>query len=208
MEEGRKAGPDDERRACDALRSLFNVTVESLALSGLSGADLRLFADRVERIVNEGFCNSRFYGSLLAIHEKQGGIDTVELGARIRARLESSMDDAEDAASFIAGVFLIGRDVLFGGFEILEALDKVVSAMDDEDFLAALPNFRHAFTSFLPSETGRIGGMVARLYGLSGEPVYISEQVSREELALGMTLDKKAAAALAKWGLDFSGVDL
>jgi hypothetical protein len=116
------------------------------------------------------------------------------------------MDEPEDAASFIAGVFLIGRDVLFGGFEILEALDKVVSAMGDEDFLAALPNFRHAFTSFLPSETGRIGGMVAQLYGLpSGEPVLVEEQLSREDLALGMTLDKKAAEALAKWGLGLSG---
>jgi hypothetical protein len=202
MDEGRKARAEDERKACGALRSLFNISVESSALSGLSTEDIRLFASRVEAIVNEGFCNSRFYGSLLAIHEKQGRIDTVELGARVKARLESSMNSAEDAASFIAGVFLIGRDVLFGGFEILEALDKVVGAMDDESFLAALPNFRHAFTSFLPSETGRIGGMVAQLYGLSGETIRVAEQVSSDQLALGMRLDRKAATALDVWALN------
>jgi hypothetical protein len=80
--------------------------------------------------------------------------------------------------------------------------------MEDEEFLAALPNFRHAFTSFLPSETGRIGGMVANLYGLSKESLLISEQVSREEMALGMTLDKKAKEALAAWGLGLSGAGL
>jgi hypothetical protein len=50
--------------------------------------------------------------------------------------------------------------------------------------------------------------MVARLHGLSSESVLISEQEGGEEFVLGMTLDKKAAEALAAWGLDFSGVDL
>jgi hypothetical protein len=73
--------------------------------------------------------------------------------------------------------------------------------LDDEAFLAALPHFRYAFTSFLPQETGRLGHMVADLYHLDGDTFAMGERVSEEDLKLGMMLDKKAAEAMSAWGL-------
>jgi hypothetical protein len=43
--------------------------------------------------------------------------------------------------------------------------------------------------------------MVAKLHGASASDVVRTEIVSREELSLGMHLDKLAAAALDKWGV-------
>jgi hypothetical protein len=221
MEEGKNATVDDERKACEALRSLYALTVEAGGAAKSGGAaggvspsprcDPRLFADKVESILNEGFCNSRFYGTLLAVYEKQGRIETEEFSRRINARLASSLsalsegtgdgEPGREAASFIAGVFLVGRDILFTEPRILAEIDRVVSAMDDEGFLAVLPYFRHAFTAFLPAETDRLGRMAAGLHGLKAEEVPGAELVSREELALGMLADKKAAAAMEFWGL-------
>jgi hypothetical protein len=73
--------------------------------------------------------------------------------------------------------------------------------MNDDEFLALLPNFRQAFTSFLPTETDRLGRMVAKLHSLSANDVVRAEIVSREELSLGMRLDKLAEAAMDKWGM-------
>jgi hypothetical protein len=117
------------------------------------------------------------------------------------------LDDPAGAASFIAGVFLVGRDSLFADPAIIKEIDQVVSRMDAETFIAVLPNFRQAFTSFLPSETDRLGRMVAELYssfgevGISPNDIVHDELVTKEELILGMSLDKMAGEAMKKWGL-------
>jgi hypothetical protein len=212
MDDGKNAGRDDEKKAAEALRSLYAFTVEesnSETAAGISIGenDEKIFADKVEEILDGGFCNSRFYGALLAIHEKQGRINSAELGRRINARLASSIagggadTGGEETASFIAGVFLVGRDILFAEPDILKEIDKIVSMLDDEAFLAALPHFRYAFTSFLPQETGRLGHMVADLYHLDGDTFAMGERVSEQDLKLGMMLDKKAAEAMSAWGL-------
>jgi hypothetical protein len=202
MEEGRNIGSDEEKKAAESLRSLYAFTVEEGAAAGDAsdaGCDPALFADMVERILGEGFCNSRFYGVLLGIYEKLGRIDTAELARRISARLATSVDDPADAASFIAGVFLIGRDALFAGDDVLREIDRVVAAMDDDSFIAILPNFRQAFTSFLPRESDRLGRMAAELCNLNPDKVRRIEAITREELVMGISLDKKAAEAMAKW---------
>jgi hypothetical protein len=196
MEAERNTGGDEEQQTCESLRSLYALTVEESAV-----CNPQLFADEVEAILNGGCCNSRFYGALLAIHEKQGRIDMAEFARRINTRLISSQDTPDEAASFIGGIFLLGRDALFAGRRILEEIDQVIACMDDDKFLALLPNFRQAFTSFLPTETDRLGRMVAELHGLSADDVIHAEIVTQEELSLGMQLDKLAAAAMDKWGI-------
>jgi hypothetical protein len=196
MEEGKNAPANDEQKAAESLRSLYLLTAEESET-----CDPLLFADRVGEILEEGFCGSRFYGVLLAIHEKQGGIDTVELAGRIKARLLSSLDDPEDAAAFLAGIFLAGRDILFSGKNVLEEIDRVSARMDDGIFTEVLPAFREAFTVFLPAETDRLGRMAAELYGASADEVVRGEIITREELTAGMILDRAAASAMEEWGL-------
>ena len=201
LEEGKTCAAGEERKTCEALKSLYTFTAEE-------GEPMtEVFADRVEVLLSSGFQRGRFYGTLLGIHEKQGRIDPGELARRFKARLESSLDDPGEAASFIAGVFLISRDLLFGGFEIMKELDRIISRLDDESFLAALPNFRQAFTLFLPRELDRLGRVAAELHGLSAENTVLSERVSQEELARGMVLDGKAVRALARWGLGKNPLD-
>jgi hypothetical protein len=195
IEEGRSAGSDEEKAAAKALGSLHGFSVEEDQFLELQVS----FADRVETVLGEGFCNSRFYGALLAVHEKQNRIDIEELARRINARLGSSQDSPGEAASFLAGVFLIGRDVLFSGDEVLKEIDRVVASVDDEAFLALLPTMRSAFTSFLPSETDRLAKMAAKLHGVDSDELLKGELVTQSELALGMRLDGLAAEALAKW---------
>ena len=45
---------------------------------------------------------------------------------QITTYMESSLAHPEQAASFICGLFLVARDVLFMDNRILEALDRVV----------------------------------------------------------------------------------
>lgn len=187
---------DEEQEVCEQLRSLF-----ALCQERPEWCDTRLFDLRIQECLEDGFCNSRFYGLCLAIEHKQGHLGEEAFCARISVWLESSMEQPEEAASFICGVFLAARDVLFADEAILTQLDGIVSVMDSERFLSVVPNLRYAFTSFLPMELERLGGMVAELHHASGEKLSGSMAVTEEALRLGMRLDALAMGQLKEWRL-------
>lgn len=187
---------DEEQAACAHLRALYTLTVERGDC-----CDSELLAVQVRAALEDGFCNSRFYGACLAIRQKQGGFLQEDFCARITAYLESSLGQPEQAASFICGVFLIARDVLFADGAILERIDRIIASMDGEQFLAVLPNLRYAFTSFLPAELERLGEMAAKPYRMQGQKLTGSSSVTQAEAVLGMRLDLLAAEELRKWGL-------
>lgn len=115
------------------------------------------------------------------------------------------MGEPEQAASFICGVFLAGRDALFADPQVLEQLDRVIARMSETAFLEVLANLRYAFTSFLPTELDRVGRMVAQLHHLREENLRGSDFVSQQEAMLAMKLDAAAASELRKWGLVSDG---
>jgi hypothetical protein len=196
LESGRSAGESEEQRCSESLRSLYALTVEEPLL-----CDPALLRESVASLIGDGFCNSRFYGTLLAVSRKQELIGMEELTRRITSRLESSLENAADAASFIAGVFLAGRDALFAEGGVFEAIDRVVAHMDDEVFISILPNLRLAFTAFLPPETDRIARMASAAHGGAAGDITNTYGISSEELEEGMMLDRKAAAQMRFWGL-------
>lgn len=118
---------------------------------------------------------------------------------QIAAYLESGMEQPEQAASFVCGLFLVARDVLFMDSRILEAMDRVIGHVDNESFLLILPNLRYAFTSFLPMELNRLGSIIAEHHQVAESRLSGSMTVSQEEVAEAMRLDNRAAEALNVW---------
>ncbi|MCI8650477.1 MAG: hypothetical protein HFG20_10230 [Anaerotruncus sp.] len=191
---------DQEESVCVDMRELYAFTVEQP-----QWCDGVRFAELVEHVLEDSFCNSRFYGVCLAIRHRQGALDMQELCNRITGYLETAMGEPEQAASFICGVFLAGRDALFADPQVLEQLDRVIARMSETAFLEVLANLRYAFTSFLPTELDRVGRMVAQLHHLREENLRGSDFVSQQEAMLAMKLDAAAASELRKWGLVSDG---
>jgi hypothetical protein len=194
LEDGRGASETGEREYCEKLASLHALTLEE------DMCPKELLRDKCSLILSGGPCNSRFYGTLLAVHFKQGEIGMEQFALRINAMLTSSMNKPEDAASFIAGVFLLGRDAVFSGNEVLAEIDRFVAGMDFDTFMLVLPNLRYAFTGFLPSETDRLAKMVASIHGIKPDELR-GGIVTQDELALAMLLDEQSAEAMNQWGL-------
>ena len=190
----RRVSAEREQAVCECLRNLFALTVEAPQWCAQELLALQLAA-----ALEDGFCNIRFYGAALAIQHRMGGVDEETLCAHIFTYLESS-PQANQAASFLCGVFLAARDVLFANEAVLARIDSTIARMGQETFLEVLPNLRYAFTSFLPAEIDRIGRMAAGLHG-AGELPYTAGGVAKAELIDGMRRDAFAAAELAKWGL-------
>lgn len=185
---------EEEQEICEQMRNLYSFTMDTKGWF-----DTAPFIAAVEKVLNDSFSNSRLFGLCLAIHYKEGRTGQATFCQQIAAYLESSITHPEQAASFICGLFLIARDVLFADPHILEAINRVIANADRETFLTILPNLRYAFTGFLPAEISRLGQQVAEYHQVSEARLTGSITVSQEEITEAMRLDSLAAEALKTW---------
>lgn len=187
---------EEEQTICEQMRNLY-----SFAMDEKGWFDTSAFLSTIEKVINDSFSNSRLFGVCLAIYYKEGRTEQAVFCQQIAAYLESSITHPEQAASFICGLFLIARDVLFADPRILEVIDRVVAHADQETFLTILPNLRYAFTGFLPAEISRLGRQIAEYHEVEEARLAGSIAVSKEEIAEAMRLDSLAAEALKTWGI-------
>lgn len=192
----RNATEDEEQKISECLRDLYSFMLNTTHI--LNREDFNL---EIEKVTSDSFSNSRIFGTALAIRYKDGFINQEDFCDQISAYLESSIQQPEEAASFVCGLFLIARDVLFSDTRILEAIDRVVATVDGDTFLNILPNLRYAFTTFLPVELDRLGKIVAEYHHIEESKLAGSTQVSQEEIIEAMRLDALAAEELNQWGL-------
>lgn len=185
---------EEEQEICEQMRNLYSFTMDAKGWF-----DTAAFIAAVEKVLNDSFSNSRLFGLCLAIHYKEGRTGQAAFCQQIAAYLESSITHPEQAASFICGLFLIARDVLFADPHILEAINRVITNADRETFLTILPNLRYAFTGFLPAEISRLGQQVAEYHQVAEARLTGSITVSQEEITEAMRLDSLAAEALKTW---------
>ncbi len=201
----KQANEDEEQAICEQMKNLYGFTFEPIvsAVTSATEAEIRLdapaFLQAVEKVLDDSFSNSRVFGVCMAILYKEGRIEQQKFCTQISDYLVSSLLEPEQAASFICGLFLIARDVLFMDNRILGTIDRVIASVDNEKFLTILPNLRYAFTSFLPMELDRLGRIVAEHHQVSETKLSGSLVLSQEDVAQGMKLDTLAAEALKLW---------
>ena len=185
---------NEEEEICKYLSRLYSYTLEAKY-----EFDIGMFVSEIELALTDVFSNSRFYGACLAIYYKLGKIEQQEFCDRIAVYFESCMTQPEEAASFVCGLFLIARDVLFVDARIWQTINNILSKADNDTFLNILPNLRFAFTSFLPGEINRLGKMIADFHQVSEENFEGSMILSHEEISHAMRLDTLASENMQKW---------
>ncbi|MCI9187277.1 MAG: hypothetical protein HFF34_09325 [Oscillospiraceae bacterium] len=118
-----------------------------------------------------------------------------EIEAACGGYLRGTRERMLQSAAFLRGLFSTARDLVLVSREFLPALDHLLSRLDEEDFLALLPELRLAFRYFTPMEAARIARKAAGLHGVA------VEQLRRPagqpgQYAYGEALDAWAAARL------------
>ena len=68
------------------------------------------------------------------------------------------------SASFLQGLFYTARDLLLADPDFLPQIDRLLCALEDDDFTRLLPELRLAFSYFVPTETDRLAKRAATLH--------------------------------------------
>ena len=105
----------------------------------------------------------------------------------------------------LTGMLALARDELVQEAHFVEGLDAMVTALDDADFVLALPAMRNAFGRLPPQERGSLADAVLLLHDAGHLPrrtlTATFAGANAEDLARAALLEQAALRKLACWGL-------
>ena len=177
----------------DGVRDILDTFERCEAALGLNGDDLRDVFRRVaaDRGQSPGVRGASFGGSWV-LHDTDG--DTVT------ARLQE-FADPEHLGDFLAGLFALAREQAQRQRPLIQAIQTVLTGYDLDQFLAALPALRLAFTFFTPREKHKLALTLRDLLGLAGEPETAALAVSAETAMRALMLEDRLTTLAKTYGL-------
>lgn len=106
----------------------------------------------------------------------------------------------------LSGLIALARHQLTQDSAFVDGLNQMVVALDDEDFLLALPAMRGAFSWLPPRERGEFARQILDLHQAGHLPVSLLNReikaATAEEIAGMQQAEKRALAILSQWGLN------
>lgn len=131
-----------------------------------SFADLRaVFLEALEELIAQDPIHPALHGAALGLLYG-GAPEKKSLAVQTAAGyLRGTHDQKLRAAAFLQGLFRTARDLLLVDDIQLASIDALLCELEDEEFIALLPQLRLAFSYFTPTETNRLGRQAAALHG-------------------------------------------
>lgn len=120
--------------------------------------------------------------------------------SRVRAEL-LLFANPDSLGDFLAGLFALAREVVQRHRDLILSIDEVLAAFADEEFLAALPALRLAFTFFTPREKHHMGLTLLGALGLKEEKSLATLDVSPEVMARAVAFESRLFDAVKRYGL-------
>lgn len=155
--------------------------------------------EALEMLVSQNPIHPGLHGTALGLLYGMDPEWKTQIDRIIRGYLQGTKGMMMQSASLLQGLFFSARDLLLTDNEFLKQIDVLFCALDDDDFTAMLPQFRLAFSYFLPTETDRLGRSAAALHGASGKAMK-QRAVNAADYSRAEALDAWAAQHLDDWG--------
>jgi hypothetical protein len=118
----------------------------------------------------------------------------------LRAMPVNSLGDA------LSGLLALAREVLLADTSFATGLDAMVRALDNADFVTALPSMREAFAWLPARERGALADQVLTLHDatrLSARALTARlKEIAPEETAWAREAEEAALKRLAEWGIE------
>ena len=110
-------------------------------------------------------------GALIAFASLIGALDDETTATRISAMLDGAFVDSSKAAAVLTGFLSVAPNTIVHNASVLAATDAFFDRIDEEAFLATLPELRLAFSQLAPGEIDRVAEQVALRHGLKTEQI-------------------------------------
>jgi Family of unknown function (DUF5682) len=121
-------------------------------------------------------------------------------GDEVRAALRRFADPSH-LGDFLTGLFALAREQVQRQRDLVLGIHALLGGYDDEDFLAALPALRLAFTYFTPREKHHLALTLREALGLGQAPEMAALVVDPDTAARALAFEGRLFASLEKYGV-------
>ena len=139
-------------------------------------------------------------GCATGIAASIGSLSRAGVTAAVVAHLSAGADPGR-LADFLVGLVRACPDLVLHAPDILEAVTRVLTGLDEPGFLAVLPDLRRAFTALRPTETHRLAEQVAALTGARASQIDVVWRTDPQWAEAGRRLEADLVAGLVRDGL-------
>lgn len=157
------------------------------------------YTDILSNIIERTDIHPGVHGCMLGILYGCGKVQIRQVETACRGYLTGTREQLLQTAQFFRGLFYTARDLIFIGTQFLEILDRFFDSVEDESFLALLPDLKMAFGYFTPSEIDCIAGTVAKLHGKPEENILQRAELLPGWSSYGKELEAYAMANMPRY---------
>jgi hypothetical protein len=102
---------------------------------------------------------------------------------------------------FLAGLFGVAREMAQRDPGLVRSIDELLVGLSPDEYLAALPSFRLAFTFFTPREKHHLLTTLFRALGILDAPPLATLEVDTATAAAALALEGRIFSAIDDYGL-------
>ncbi len=130
-----------------------------------------------------------------------GRIPESELLKLLAGSLNAASAQAGDQTAFLIGLLRACRELAWRLPALAEAVEKLLAAWSEEEFIERIPHLRMAFADLTPREADQVAAVVAQLHG--GEKVgsLHRPEISEAEMLAAVRVNALVTKALQEDGL-------
>ena len=194
-------GDDEAMQAIDAVIAVRDFARDGTGLALDLTAATAVFARVAAAPATPPALAGAALGYLVALGLEDAASHAV--GMRVRG-----IGTPQKLGDFLAGLFAVARESMQDAGEALGAVDELLSAWTDEEFLTSLPALRGAFAWFPPREREQLARFILQRAGYdlaNAEALAVEWMRQRAPIidqAEALALEAQVARRLARYGLN------
>lgn len=154
--------------------------------------------DAIDLLLKKQDINCGLEGCILGILYGSARIKFEDIQIICNGYMSGSKEKISCVASFLKGIFYTAKDVVFIGDKFIKMIDEFIKKCSDDEFMKMLPEFRMAFSYFIPKEIDKIAEITANIYGKSKKQILNMREVNPNVYKYGESIDKYVVEILGK----------
>jgi hypothetical protein len=189
--------PEDIRARVEALRIVAGL------LKGGSGEifDRALFDEAIDRVAG-AIPPAGILGAVLGICVQSGRRQPSNLIAALSGQFAGAVLREEERIGVLTGMLQTAPQLLWEAAGVIEEIDRFLSSLEEETFLALLPHLRLAFTALNPREVDRVAERLSQLHGAAQSAfAVVHHSGTQAAFEQGLAIERIIRAAAKRDGL-------
>jgi hypothetical protein len=189
--------------AADEILNSLIVLREILQTKAAAGdfLDATLFFGPLRKLVEEAKAAALLAGGAAGILHGAGQMPEAELLRALAGFIGSAAVEPGNQMAFLTGLLRACRELAWRQPALTEAVEKLLAAWSEDEFIERLPHLRLAFAGLTPRETDQVAEVVAALHDGEKIGTLYRPEMSEGEMLAALRMDSAVKKTLAQDGL-------